>query len=48
MSKIIFMRKSFYFSALAILLAMNCNAQLKDLLKQKAAEGVKQGAQNTT
>ncbi len=35
-------------TAVIILLAGNCNAQLKELLKQKAAEGVKQGAQNST
>ena len=35
-------------TAVIILLAVNCNAQLKELLKQKAGEGVKQGAQNST
>ena len=35
-------------SAVIILLAGNCNAQLKELLKQKAGEGVKQGAQIST
>jgi len=35
-------------TAVIILLAVNCNAQFKELLKQKAGEGIRQGAQNST
>ncbi len=42
------MLKSIISTAVIILLAVNCNAQLKELLKQKAGEGIRQGAQNST
>ena len=42
------MLKYIFSSAVIILLAGNCNAQLKELLKEKAGEGVKQGAQIST
>ncbi len=42
------MLKHIFPVALLILSTLNGNAQLKDILKQKAGEGVKQGAQNAT
>jgi DNA-binding FrmR family transcriptional regulator len=42
------MLKNLFSTVVVILLAANSNAQLKDILKQKAGEGVKQGTQNAT
>lgn len=42
------MKKNLFSTAVVIMLAVNCNAQLKNIFKQKAAEGVKQAAQNST
>jgi len=42
------MLKYIFSTAIVILLAVNCNAQLKELLKQKVGEGAKQATQNST
>ncbi len=42
------MLKHIFSFAFLMLLALNGNAQLKDILKQKVGDGVKQGAQNAT
>ncbi|MEO8415467.1 MAG: OmpA family protein [Ginsengibacter sp.] len=42
------MLKNLFSTVVVMLLVANSHAQLKDLLKQKAAEGVRQGAQNAT
>lgn len=41
------MPKYLFSTAVVILLAVNCNAQLSTLLKQKVGEGVKQATQNS-
>ena len=42
------MLKYLFSTVVVILLAVYCNAQLKDLLKQKVGEGVKQATINST